>query len=139
MEKITVYKCDICGEIFSNEDVCLSHEDRERRIIRANEMLINEGKTLKEINDECKIWYDRDDFEELYIPKYLENVTKDNCFKITYLQHCRKPCYQIKRILKNGKVQVGGYGFTKRYFSVDLYIDEEALEDPRPLEELYVG
>lgn len=78
MEKVIKYKCSECGKLFDTPDdvlVCEIRHIRHERIEKANEML-NEGYTLKQINDECEIWY--------FVPKHLENVNKDNCFKISY-------------------------------------------------------
>ena len=60
--------------------------------------MLKEGCTLKQINDECKIWNS--------VPEHLENVNKDNCFKISYWQCCDKPAYQIVQIYFDGKVNV---------------------------------
>ena len=97
MEKVIKYKCDECGELFDTPEMALAHEIRHERIEKANEML-NEGCTLKQINDECEIW--------AYVPEHLENINKDNCFKISYWQCCDKPAYQIIRIYFDGYVNV---------------------------------
>ena len=55
MEVVTRYRCEYCGKLFDGEKECLRHEERHRKINKANEML-NGGFTLKEINDECEIW-----------------------------------------------------------------------------------
>lgn len=89
MEKVIRYKCDYCGELFSLEEWCLKHEGSHRRSEKANEML-DEGKTLEEINNECHFW--------LEVPDYLKNVTKDNCFAIGHWQCCDKPAYRIVSI-----------------------------------------
>lgn len=52
MEKVIRYMCDYCGELFSSEEWCLEHEESHRKSKKANEML-DEGKTLEEINNEC--------------------------------------------------------------------------------------
>lgn len=138
MKEILMYQCDICGTLFSMEDECLKHEEYEKRIIKANQMFIEQNKTLKEINEECKIWYDKDDFEKLAIPSYLENVNKDNCFKISFLQCCNKPAYQIQRILNNGQLQLGGFGSWSGFYTSDFNIFDNSLKDPRPAEELFI-
>lgn len=84
MEKVIRYKCSDCGDLFDSEESCLKHEDRHKRINKANEML-NNGHTLQEIQDACNIWYS--------IPEHLKNVNKDNCFIISYWQCCDKPAY----------------------------------------------
>lgn len=67
MEKVIKYRCLECGELFDTPEKALAHEIRHERIKKANEML-NEGYTLKQINDECEIWY--------FVPKHLENVNR---------------------------------------------------------------
>ena len=81
MEKVIRYMCDYCGELFSSEEWCLEHEKAHKRSEKANEML-DEGKTLEGINNECHLWPE--------VPKHLKNVTKDNCFVISYWQCCDK-------------------------------------------------
>ena len=89
LEKVIKYRCSECGELFDIPENALACEARHKRIEKANDML-EEGYTLKQINDECKIWGS--------IPKHLENVNKDNCFKISYWQCCDKPAYRITHI-----------------------------------------
>ena len=105
------------------------YERRPERIEKANEML-NEGYTLKQINDECEIW--------AYVPEYLENINKDNCFRISYWQCCDKPAYQIIRIYFDGYVNVRGCGSWSWYYGNRLRIDSHDLKNPRPKEELFV-
>lgn len=129
MEKVIKYKCDECGGLFDTPEMALAHEIRHERIEKANEML-NEGCTLKQINDECEIW--------AYVPKHLENINKDNCFKISYWQCCDKPAYQIIRIYFDGYVNVRGCGSWSGYYGNRLRIDDSDLKNPRPKEELFV-
>ena len=44
MEVVTRYRCEYCGELFYSEEECLRHEERHRKINKANEML-NDGFT----------------------------------------------------------------------------------------------
>lgn len=129
MEKVIKYKCDECGELFDTPEKALAHEIRHERIEKANEML-NEGYTLKQINDECEIW--------AYVPGHLENINKDNCFRISYWQCCDKPAYQIIRIYFDGYVNVRGCGSWSGYYGNRLRIDDNDLRNPRPKEELFV-
>lgn len=129
MEKVIKYKCDECGELFDTPEMALAHEIRHERIEKANEML-NEGCTLKQINDECEIW--------AYVPEHLENINKDNCFKISYWQCCDKPAYQIIRIYFDGYVNVRGCGSWSGYYGNRLRIDDSDLRNPRPKAELFV-
>ena len=129
MEKLIKYKCDYCGELFSSEEWCLEHEELHKKSEKANEML-NTGKTLEEINNECHLWYE--------VPEYLKNVTKDNCFVISYWQCCNKPAYQITHIYFDGYVVVRGCGSWSGYYGNRLRIDSCNLKNPRPKEELFV-
>ncbi|MBD9181077.1 MAG: hypothetical protein EGP79_02085, partial [Roseburia intestinalis] len=104
-------------------------EIRHERIEKANEML-DEGYTLKQINDECEIWGS--------VPEHLENVNKDNCFKISYWQCCDKPAYRITDIFFDGKVNVRGCGSWNGYYGNPLRLDSRDLKDPRPKEELFI-
>ena len=68
MEKVIKYKCSECGELFDIPENALACERRHKRIEKANDML-EEGYTLKQINEECKIWGS--------VPEHLENINKD--------------------------------------------------------------
>lgn len=127
MEKVIRYKCEKCGKLFENEEECIQHEDRHLRAEKANEML-EAGHTLKEIQDECSIWDS--------VPEYLENVTKDNCFEISYWG-CDKPVYKIVNICLDGCVGVYGY-IRNGWFGSEVPLNSTDLRNPRPKEELYV-
>ena len=129
MEKVIKYKCSECGKLFDVPDDALACETRHKRIERANEML-DEGYTLKQINDECEIWS--------FVPGHLENVNKDNCFKISYWQCCDKPAYQITNIFFNGMVNVRGCVSWSGYYGNCLRLSSIDLKDPRPKEELFI-
>lgn len=129
MEKVIKYKCSECGELFDTPEKALAHEIRHERIEKANKML-DKGYTLKQINDECEIW--------AYVPEYLENINKDNCFKISYWQCCDKPAYQIVCICFDGEVIARGCGSWSGYYSDRLILYSRDLKDPRPKEELFV-
>ena len=129
MKEVIKYQCSECGELFDTPEMALAHEIRHERIEKANEML-NEGCTLKQINDECEIW--------AYVPEHLENINKDNCFKISYWQCCDKPAYQIVRICFDGDVIVRGCGSWSGYYNNRLRIDSRDLKNPRPKEELFI-
>lgn len=129
MEKVIKYRCSECGKLFDTPDDAFDCESRHKRIERANEML-RKGYTLKQINDECEIWDS--------IPEYLENVNKDNCFKISYWQYCDKPAYQIVNIYFDGRVYIRGCGSRSGYYGNSLRLDNSILKDPRPKEELFI-
>jgi len=129
MKKVIKYKCDHCGDLFDSEETCLEHEDRHERIYKANRML-RAGCTLKEIQDECNIWY--------RVPDYLENVTTDNCFVVRHWQCCDKPAYKIDTIYMDGRVRLWGCGSWNGYYGDAVSLGFSCLRDPRPKEELFV-
>lgn len=129
MEKVIKYKCSECGKLFDTPKMALAHEIRHERIEEANEML-NEGCTLKQINDECEIW--------AYVPEHLENINKDNCFVISCLQCCDKPAYRIVSITHKGRLRLFGCGSWSGYYGSEFDINNNNLKNPRPKEELFV-
>lgn len=129
MEKVIKYRCSECGELFDTPEKTLAHEIRHERIEKANEML-DEGYTLKQINDECEIWDS--------VPKHLENVNTDNCFKISYWQCCDKPAYRIIHIFFDGEVNVRGCGSWSGYYGDHLELSSRDLMNPRPKKELFI-
>lgn len=129
MEKVTRYKCDYCGKLFSSEEWCLEHEESHKKSEKANEML-DAGKTLEEINNECHLW--------LEVPEYLKNVTKDNCFAISYWQCCDKPAYRIVSITNKGRLRLFGCGSWSGYHGDLVGIHDNNLKNPRQKEELFV-
>lgn len=128
MEKVIRYRCDYCGELLNSEELCLEHEDRHKRVERANDML-RENHTLQEIQDECHIWH--------RVPEHLQNVTHENCFTISHWQCRNKPAYRIIGIHFNGKVSVRGRGYWSGW-GKDISLEDNCLHNPRPKEELFV-
>jgi len=70
--------------------------------------------------------------------EHLENINKDNCFKISYWQCCDKPAYRITRICFDGRVDVRGCGSWSGYYGDHLKLSSTDLMNPRPKEELFV-
>ena len=129
MKQVIKYQCEYCGELFDTETRCIDHEDRHLRIDQANQML-REGHTLIDIQHECDIWR--------AVPTHLMNVTKDNCFTISYWQCCDKPAYSIVYINMDGSVKMWGCGSWDGYCGYDLRLDSYHLYNPRPKEELFI-
>lgn len=129
MKKVIKYECEYCGDLFGSEEYCLEHEDRHKRIERANQMLKN-GHTLKQIQEECKIWYN--------LPDYLESVNQDNCFIVSYWQCCNKPAYRITYIDMDGRVQLWGCGSWSGYYGNLVGLNFPYLKTPHPKEALFV-
>ena len=129
MEKVIKYRCNHCGDLFDSEEICLEHEDRHERIYKANQML-KDGCTLKEIQDECNIWYN--------VPDYLENITTDNCFMVSHWQCCNQPAYRIIAIYMDGRVMPWGCGSWDGYYDNKVDLSAPELRSPRPKEELFI-
>lgn len=129
IEKVIKYKCLYCGDLFNSEEECISHENRHKRIEKANKML-DEGYTLQEIQDSCDIWYS--------IPEHLKNVNKDNCFTIPWWQCCDKPAYQIDYIYMDGKVRVWGCGSWNGYYGNAISLNSNDLRNIHGKEELFI-
>lgn len=129
MKQIIKYKCDHCGDLFDSADYCLEHEDRHKRIEKANEMLQN-GHTLKQIQDECEIWDD--------LPNYLEAVNQDNCFTVSHWQCCNKPAYRIIYIDMDGSVYLFGCGSWTGYYGNLVGLNYRYLKTPHPKEDLFI-
>ena len=129
MMEVTKYKCDYCHDLFDSGELCLKHEESHRRSFEANEML-DSGKTLEEINNECHFWSK--------VPDYLKNVTKYNCFTISYWQCCDKPAYRIVSITHQGRLRLSGCGSWSGYYGGEVNINCDDLKNPRPKEELFV-
>jgi hypothetical protein len=129
MKQVIKYQCEYCGGLFDTEMVCVDHEDRHKRVDLANQMLDN-GSTLAEIQDECCIWY--------RMPEHLMNVTKDNCFVVSYWQCCDKPAYRIVCINMDRSVKLWGCGSRDGYYGSNVRLDSSCLNNPRPKEELFV-
>ena len=129
MEKVTVYTCSYCGEYFYFPEDCLKHEQRHKNFNDANKMF-KSGSTLGKINQKYSLWDN--------LPEYLENVTKDNCFKISYWQCCKKPAYQIKRICFDGELCIDGIASWSGYYESYLSINDNHLKEVYSPEELYI-
>lgn len=129
IEKVIKYKCSECGDFFNTEEECLEHEDRHKRIDKANEML-EAGYTLQEIQNTCNIWYS--------VPEHLREVNKDNCFTIPYWQCCNKPAYRIGYIYMDGKVRVWGCGSWNGYYGDAVRLSSSDLRNVHPKEELFI-
>lgn len=129
MKKVIVYKCDFCGEAFFDEEQCLKHEEKEKNIGEANEMLQN-NFSLGEINRKCHLWKE--------LPPYLEKVTKDNCFVISYWQCCEKPAYQIQEINISGELYLSGRGSWEGAYGGFVNPKSYHLKKVFPKERLYI-
>lgn len=134
-KKIEMWKCELCGEEFYDEKDCIRHETIEKRVEEANKML-NDGATLKEINDKYQFWRN--------LPKQLEPVTKHHCFVVSHWQCCDKPAYQITSLIMYGtvypdiKLHLWGCGSWNGYYGGDVDINHYVLRQPHNSEELFI-
>ena len=129
VQKVIRYQCDDCGKLFYTEKECVEHEEKHKKIEKANVML-KKGCTLKEIQKECQVWYK--------LPEYLENVTQDVGFVISYWQCCEKPAYHISGITFDGRLLVRGCGSWSGYFGNEVPITSDILNEPKFGEPVYV-
>ncbi len=130
------YQCPRCNKLYEAgeyfiEEHLLDHaiEDRINELFQA-------GKTLKEINDLYHIFdaYTLEAYEGFKPCHY--NITKDNCFKISYLQCCDFPAYKIIHLHRWMKLDVWGNGGWSGGYRDTVSLAD--LANPRPLSELYV-
>lgn len=137
LEIVTQAKCPICGDLMRvewAEEHVLSHSV-DKRIME----LWNEGKTLLEINDAYHMFdHIYRDIESSYdsFCQCHHNITKDSCFKISYLQCCDYPAYRISDIDSSGRITVWGIGGWSGGYASQVKLG--CLRDPRPLSELYI-
>jgi hypothetical protein len=124
---VTTYKCDECAAHYEERYRayrCIFEHAKENF---AN-ALLDAGWDLDTINYWCGFNWQLSDKQK--------KITKDNCFKISYLQCCDYPAYQIVHISKEGKITVGGKGSWSGYYASE--VGWHSLADPRPASELWV-
>lgn len=122
--EMNVFECPICGNRHTTEklaDICIYNHVKERCMNHE----WNDGMTLGRINANYGVW--------LELPEYLENVTKDNCFVISYLQCSDEPIYKISEIKYNGAIHVWGRNKWKDSYS--SRVSYETLKNPLPPED----
>lgn len=122
-----MYICEVCGRAFDHESGALDCEKIHKLEEQATNLL-KDGKTLEEINEICNFkWKLRDD---------LKQVTKDNCFIISWWQCCGKPAYRITQINGWGVPYLSGKGGWSGYYGG--YVKVYQLPDPHPKEDLFI-
>ncbi len=138
MKVVERYQCPECHKLedceYNITEHLLGHAIDERI-----SQLWKQGKTLKEIDDLYHVFQGIiPDRPESY-GSFLEchhDITKDNCFKISYLQCCDYPAYRIIEVTHDGLLKVWGIGGWSGGYSD--YESLGCLREPRPLSELYV-
>lgn len=137
MKTVKRYQCPYCRQLEDNE-WGITHHLINHAIDSRIHRLWKQGKTLKEIDDLYHIFHSvYPDNPESY-DSFLEchhNITKDNCFKISYLQCCDYPAYRICEISHGGKIMIWGIGSWSGGYRSGVSLGH--LRDPRPASELY--
>ena len=138
MKIVRRYQCPTCHQLEDGERAITRHlmgHAIDARIDR----LWKQGKTLKEIDDLYHIFHtvlpDKPDSDDSFLECH-HNITKDNCFKISYLQCCDYPAYRIGEVTHDGTITVWGIGGWSGGYGSRVSLG--CLRDPRPANELYV-
>ena len=123
----TMYKCPDCNEPYDtyNRAARCAYEHAKETAINAD---FDSGSYSL-----GTIWSIYGIGKEL--PDELKNITKDNCFVVSYLQCCDYPAYQITHISHYGDITVSGDGSWSGGYSSKVGFHN--LKDPRPKEELW--
>ena len=126
-EEVKSFECVWCNKLYSNHRDAAECAFKHARKDYAN-ALLNRGDCLGFINNACGFgWKLSDERKE---------ITKNNCFVISYWQCCNKPAYQIVSIESNGRVFLVGKGGWSGYYGGMMPVNR--LPKPHPGEELFV-
>lgn len=140
MVVVRKYKCPLCGDLLdADNEFTKTHHLLDHAIDDRVSKLWEAGKTLKEIDDLYHIFCSVIPDEPKSYDSFLEchhSITKDNCFKISYLQCCDHPAYRISVITHSGKIRVWGVGGWSGGYS--SWVSLGNLRDPQPADKLYV-
>jgi hypothetical protein len=135
---VSRYQCPLCRELKDGEYNITKHL-LDHAVDTRIRQLWEQGKTLKEIDNLYHIFHrvydDRPESDDSFLACH-HNITKDNCFKISYLQCCDYPAYKITAINHDGVINVWGVGGWSGGYGSKVSLG--CLRDPRPLSELYV-
>lgn len=126
IEEVKSYKCNWCGELYTNEYSAAKCAFNHAKIKLANIMLMD-GDSLESIERVCNFGWNLSDVQK--------RITKDNCFIVSYWQCCDKPAYRIMRIDYNGYLLLHGKGGFSSYGSI---VSLRNLPQPHPKEELFI-
>lgn len=127
VEKVDSYKCKWCGTLFSNEILASQCAFKHAQTQLANAFL-HAGHTLETIEYSCKFGWKLTDEQK--------NITKDNCFIVSYWQCCEKPAYSIVSIEDGGWLKLWGKGGWHGYYGGAVSLNK--LPKPCPKEELFI-
>lgn len=132
-------KCPICYSLEEEGKWGIERHLLDHAIDERISQLWKNGRTLKEIDDLyhvfCSVYPDRPDSYDSFLGCH-HNITKDNCFTISYLQCSDYPAYQIVSINHAGQIEVWGIGGWSGGYRSQVSLG--CLRDPRPLSDLYV-
>jgi hypothetical protein len=127
MKTVTAFQCYLCGELNKSKHSAKSHFEYHAKERLANRLL-KKGRTLEEIRTKCGFYWE--------LSESQKHITQDNCFVISYLQCCDSPAYRICFINGSGEIKVSGVGgWSGGYAS---YVKLHSLENPQPLDKLYI-
>lgn len=140
MKVVQMCKCPLCYDLIdADNEFTKMHHLLDHAIDDRIAELWEAGKTLKEIDDLyhifCSIIPDRPESRNSFLECH-HNITKDNCFKISYLQCCDLPAYRISEITHSGKIRVCGVGGWSGAYSSLVSLGN--LREPQPADKLYV-
>lgn len=134
------FECSLCGNLLSMEnEFTKMHHLLDHAIDDRVSELWEAGKTLKEIDDLyhifCSILPDHPDSYDSFLECH-HNITKDNCFVISYLQCCDYPAYRISDITHSGGIRVYGVGGWSGGYASKVSLGN--LRKPLPPGKLYI-
>jgi hypothetical protein len=138
MKTVERYQCPLCRGLEDNKWSITRHllgHAIDKRI----EQLWEQGATLKRIDDLyhvfCAVYPNHPESYDSFLECH-HNITKDNCFTISYLQCCDYPAYRITKIDHAGKITVWGIGRWDGGYECQESLG--CLRNPKPTNELYV-
>lgn len=127
VEKVESYKCKWCGTLFTNKLSAAKCAFKHAQTQLAN-ILLNEGYSLQTIDFWCKFGWQLTDEQK--------DITKDNCFVVSYWQCCGKPAYRIVAIEDGGFLRLYGKGSYNGYYGGS--VSPSKLPESHPEEDLFV-
>uniref|UniRef100_A0A6M3JLV7 Uncharacterized protein n=2 Tax=viral metagenome TaxID=1070528 RepID=A0A6M3JLV7_9ZZZZ len=138
MKIVQRYQCPYCSQLEDSE-WGITHHFMGHAIDARIKRLWKQGRTLKEIDDLYHIFHsyypDRPECDNSFLECH-HNINKDNCFRISYLQCCDYPAYQICEISHDGSIKVWGIGGWAGGYGCEVSLG--SLRNPMPKEVLYV-
>jgi len=115
VSEVLSYKCNWCAELYDREtSACQCAFDHAKEKLAIS--LLDAGYTLDHINHCCGFrWQLKDE---------QKNITKEDCFKISWWQCCEKPAYRIVSINAYGSLKLWGKGSWSGYYGNYISLSE---------------